>query len=274
MLVPSLAFVITDYVDPNPAKISLSDITTGIQSGDPAWELFIDGVSSDTGTGHEYEVFFSAGLEYTVKMTVTDTEGSYTTSRIFLIPDGEHFYIYQSINDMILISLGSSVNWNLVSILKAKYQSLFYDALKSQFKGTGWEVSENPTYDERYWPQLANLLISYLIIRDLITNSLNASMAAGGGGGETTVLAGGEVTRIITGPTEVQFAPPSVTLSQAFKEGFYDLIQQQLCALSSRLGVYVAGCEVPTILPRRYSTDYTGYPAWEIVSADEVVSQA
>jgi len=157
-----------------------------------------------------------------------------------------------------------SISSSLVNQLTIKWQELLYE-------GVG--VSLENRHSEYRWPYLANTLISYLIIRDSVYNSLNASALAASAVSASS-SDGGAIKKIETGPVNVERHDGSAVASKAFaimfsKQGLWEDIQAQLCSLAMKLGIHISGCKNQPIIPLKvirgsdyaYENQYPQTPA-------------
>jgi len=128
-----------------------------------------------------------------------------------------------------------------------------FDALKRKWQAIVGPVAGVPiedTYNELVYPHQANLLISYLIVRDLMMiAATSTALDASGGAGVST--------KIVTGPTEVDFADPTTTLRTILGDGMpFEIFMSQLCGLASLYHIHFHGCDdSPTVISVMYSSD-------------------
>jgi hypothetical protein len=164
------------------------------------------------------------------------------TTELRLVTLNGEVTIHQTIREVLesLLPEGWSYTDSWFNLNKAKWQGML---------ATGLRIPKNNTYNELFWPNLANTLIGYLLVRDLITQSLNQMLLSVGSGGSTK--------SIKTGPTEVQYHDMGRVLQNLFsKGGLFELYQTQLCSIARVLKIHINGCDPNTPMPPRvlYST--------------------
>jgi len=133
-----------------------------------------------------------------------------------------------------------------VSLLTSKWQSLLYEAL---------EIPEEDKFTEASYPFEANMLITYLIIKDIIVVKI-ADTTAG-----SSSSSGGAIKKIVTGPTEVERFSPTQSYYELSKNGGILVeFQALICALSNKLGVFITGCppmDEATVVSVLRNSDYS-----------------
>ncbi len=146
------------------------------------------------------------------------------------------------------------LNPTTFAILLQKWQHLLYEGIGG--------IAEADIEDEDAWPYLANMLISYLIIRDLVYNSLNN--AAFNAASSSSSTSGGGIKKIETGPVNIERYDSGSSTAKAFatmfsKEGLWEDIMAQICGLAARFGVHVSGCKQDVIIPLKVirASDYS-----------------
>jgi hypothetical protein len=134
-------------------------------------------------------------------------------------------WIREKVNDLTPEGFSFMDQWFLRT--KQKWQ-------KRLAAGLGIPLSD--IFDERLWPPLANQLIAYLIVRDLIYVAINQLLLSTG--------SGGEVRSVKTGPTEVEHQGSDGSLkSFVSSDGIPHLYRAEVCGLASSLGIHLKDCK-------------------------------
>ncbi len=151
-------------------------------------------------------------------------------------------------------------------IFKEKWQHLLY---------SGLDIAEDSITNENAWPYLGNLLISYLIVRDLVYKSLNVTALSAGEGSGAEGLTGG-IKKIETGPVNVERHDGGVTIAKLYdslfnKTGLWEEIQLQICGIASKVGVHITGCKGVVIVPLKVirGSDYSYEDQYPITPATD-----
>lgn len=203
------------------------DISTG-KVVSWAWSSFKDGVADGTGTASTYSKSIAEGHVYTITLLVTDNLGATSSVTIEFIAAAGVIHLYQSIFGMVsVLTRGSTLDPTNLASLRTKWQTLLYEA-------SG--VTLINKYYEPAWPYIGNMLIAYLLVRDLAVNSANQLLIKQGGSGTTK--------KVVTGPTEAEWHDPSKIFNLLFQEkGVYELFLAQICALANSFEVHISGCK-------------------------------
>lgn len=115
-----------------------------------------------------------------------------------------------------------------VGVFKNKWQMLLWDSLNIP------EVDKN---DEQAYSYEANLLIAYLICRDLLSSIVLDQISL------SVLSSQGGIKKIVTGPTEVERYSVADGVKDLFKpNGIWETFLNQICSLANLLGVYISGC--------------------------------
>jgi hypothetical protein len=132
-----------------------------------------------------------------------------------------------------------------VEIFTLKWQALLFQGLNipSVFKN-----------DYTKYPFEANMLISYLVSRDLLSGVVLGSVL------ESVDSGKGNIKKITTGPTEVERFSVGDGVKDILKSGgIWETINGQICSLANLLGVYVNGCKGQSVssMKIRRASDYS-----------------
>jgi hypothetical protein len=221
-------------------SLELTDISN--LSGIRLWEVSSGGVSVATSDLKTFLITLDDGALYSISLKVTVGTTIYTSS-VEILAEAEELFLYQTITQIVLSLLPSGTPISEVQLQQGKYK---WQAILAK----GLKIPEQYTHNELKWPYLANLLIGYLLVRDLIIQSINQLLLATG--------SGGEVKKIVTGPAEVEYHGSDSSLTKLLgKDGALDLFQNQICAIAARLGIHISGCEYVTVIPLQvmYNSD-------------------
>lgn len=151
---------------------------------------------------------------------------------------------------------------NTFNILQQKWQMLLYSAL---------DVEEEDAETEAEWSYEGNLLISYLIIRDLVYQATTTMALAASGSssitiGESNSESGlpGAIKKIETGPVNVERHDGAASASKLYaavlgKGGMWEDILLQICSLANRLNLSISGCNLHITVPIKVirASDYS-----------------
>lgn len=147
-------------------------------------------------------------------------------------------------------------------ILLEKWQYLLYEGL---------DISLSDVADEDAYSFEGNLLIAYLILRDLVYNSTTQAVLASGGFssitlGQSSGISGmqGAIKKIETGPVNVERHDGAASASKLYaavlgKGGMWDEILLQICSLANRLSLLISGCSPHVTVPIKVirASDYS-----------------
>lgn len=118
-----------------------------------------------------------------------------------------------------------------------KWQHLLYKAM---------DIPELSVEDEDAWPYLGNMLIAYLIVRDMVYSAATATvLASSTTDGQSPA---GSIKKIETGPVNVERFDGAVSASKLYadimgKDGLWEDIQLQICGLAARFSLHISGCK-------------------------------
>lgn len=104
-------------------------------------------------------------------------------------------------------------------------------------------VSNEDVFVEARWPPLANVLIAKLLVYDELVRQANSFVQAG----NTTRVVKGSVKKVETGPTNVEWNPPSESFSLLFKNkdaSFIDFLLNDICLYARSLGILLPMCKL------------------------------
>jgi PKD repeat protein len=217
-------------VSPNFLTLNFQDSSTGTPTS-WSWDFGDSTTSILQNPSHTY----STSGTYIVKLIATNTDGSSSLQRSFIISTSPVLPI--TISQLISIKLpgGISINEEAKQAYIATWQ-LYIQPLVSP------EVSFNNVFNETAYPPLANALIAYLaaysISIDLASQGA-ISGAAGGANGNSAV-----VKKIVTGPSEAEFQDISNIQKAVFARdnGVISALSQELCSLAYRLMISLPMC--------------------------------
>jgi len=149
-------------------------------------------------------------------------------------------------------------------IFTEKWQNLLYEGLN---------ITPTSITTEADWPYLGNLLISYLVVRDLVYKSLNVTALSASQGSGATGLAGG-IKKIETGPVNAERHDGGVSMAKLYeslfnKEGLWEELQLQICGIASKLNIHVTGCKEIVNIPIKVirGSDYSYEDQYPITPA-------
>lgn len=121
------------------------------------------------------------------------------------------------------------------------------------FLRDGAEIAPEDTYDINAWKALEDgdkwlILLSYCITYDIYLKILSGTFfMVGGGETSETGEGGGQIKKIVTGPTEVEYHDSSKALSEIIKAlrgegGLFDEFLRLACAFANQLGISLPFC--------------------------------
>lgn len=158
--------------------------------------------------------------------------------------------------------LPETIGDSMLGQLKMKWQEILYE---------GIGVSLENRYSEYRWPYLANTLISYLIVRDTVYNSLSAAALSAS---SASAAGKGSIKKIETGPVNIERHDAGTLASKAFatmfsRPGLWEDIQSQLCGLAGKFGIHVSGCKNDIVVPLKIirASDYSYQNQYPITPA-------
>ena len=161
--------------------------------------------------------------------------------------------------------LNSELPANITLTEDYRNQRIFYWRMILQ---SAFDIADSNIDIEGKWPTLVNILIAKLVVYDaMMLASRGSFMAFMGGDYSSSDDLGGPVSKIVTGPTSVDFHSTSKALGEMFKsdssgQSALDVMLVDLCGLSRRLKVRVQMCggkHMP-ISPQYYQNPDWVYP--------------
>ena len=220
---------ITNYPVDSPTDLTKWEVSSPTHGTTP--------VESDD---NPFTTPFSPNGHYRVKMILKAT--SETVSQVELVTSDTDIFLFQPI-DQVVSSLLPGYNLDQAT----------FDQLKRRWQGVIGPAAGVPPgsiYDETAYPQAANNLIAYLIVRDILvmnTTTLLVNSATGGGA----------TKKIVTGPTEVTFSETEKVMQTLLGEGLpFEVFMSQLCGLAHLYHLHFSGCTgSPTKISVMYSSD-------------------
>jgi hypothetical protein len=227
--------------------LTLTDITDYPVGSPPdltSWKVSspTHGTAPTESDDNPFELPLGADTHFQVKMLLKATGD--IVSSVELVTSSLFIFLYQPIDQVVHSLLpGYELDQATFDLLKRKWQGVI---------GPAAEVPPEYIYDETKYPQLANNLIAYLIVRDiLIMNSTNMLLESSSGGGATK--------KIVTGPTEVDFSDPGSVIKDLLGEGMpFEIFMSQLCGLAKVYHLHFHGCSgSPTTFVVFHTSDYS-----------------
>lgn len=114
------------------------------------------------------------------------------------------------------------------------------------------DIDEADKFNDNAWTALPKadewaILMSYCITYDIYLLILTGNFISTAGSNEESSEGGGQVKKIITGPTEVEFHNNTESLASILKlitgpAGLFDQFMSLACAFATRLGVKLPFC--------------------------------
>jgi hypothetical protein len=185
------------------------------------------------------------------------------TIRVILVVAIENNSINFTIHTQVLTLLpsGFSLGYEAFNLYRTKWQQILGPNL--------FENKADYTYEFSY-PIKYNMLIAYLVIRDMLIKAGNDFLLSTFEGSlstsENTGIQG-SVKAIRTGPVETEWFESSSTLKEIFKAGGkYDTINSACCSLADDLGIKLSFCRsgndntVPTVLKPNKTYAHSYFP--------------
>jgi hypothetical protein len=161
------------------------------------------------------------------------------TIRVILVIAIENSSVNFTIHSQVvnLLPSGFAMGYEAFNLYRTKWQQVLGPNL--------FENKADYTYEFSY-PIKYNMLIAYLVIRDMLIKAGNDFlMATFEGALSTSENTGiqGSVKSLKTGPVETEWFESSSTLKEIFKAGGkYDTINAACCSLASDLGIKFGFC--------------------------------
>lgn len=223
--------------------------------------------SSDESPHHTYN---STGF-YKVTLTATSGSETGTLTKVVVISEAQTVLpgsIYTLVDNYLPKNLVSSFPFNQKELFITKWQ-LYLQPLVNH------EVPLEEYNNELYYEALENQLIMELAMYDFMVGALtNLLQSKTSTETETTITqpgqeqqqANGNIKKITTGPTEVEFfdktEQSASTMSAAVKAvqpgGILDVMRKNICMLAERLEIYLPICQkgYQRIFPEITNTDW------------------
>lgn len=142
---------------------------------------------------------------------------------------------------------GFSVTNNYIEERLKYWQLLLQDAA---------DISSDDVYDLDKWAALKDgdkwlILLSYCVVYDVYVRILSGNFLSMGSSEESENSGGGNVKKIVTGPTEVEYYDSSTSLAALLKvitgpNGLFDQFLALACAFAQQLGVFLPFCSLPS----------------------------
>lgn len=240
---------------------------------------FYKGSSSPTTIGCNIDV---ANGKITIPFLVTHTDLNGTFEYILeenvggggtilaLVKGNITVLDYTPFSETIQAHLNSELPANITLTEDYRNQRIFYwrRILQAAFK-----IPDANINIEEKWPTLANALLAKLVVYDAIMLASRGSFTAFMGGDYTSSEnLGGPVSKVETGPTNVEFHSTSKALSEVFQPGSsgvsaFDIMLVDLCGLASFLKVKIPMCKgnyIPMV-PKYYQN-----PDWAYRTLDDM----
>lgn len=177
---------------------------------------------------------------------------------------------YTPFSETIQAYLNSELPANITLTENYRNQRIFYWRRLLQ---AAFEISDGNINIEEKWPTLVNALLAKLVVYDAMMLASRGSFFAFLGGDYTSSTdLGGPVSKVVTGPSTVEFHSTSKALNEMFQPGssgvsMLDVMLVDLCGLSHHLGVKVPMCtgkHIP-ITPKYYQN-----PDWDYPTLDDM----
>jgi PKD repeat protein len=200
------------------------------------WDFGDTNTSTSQSPNHTY----AASGNYSVSLIATNGDGA-STAYIYEIKVNEAQTT--SIDDIILFESPPSItlDQNTKNYLLNKWRLYLQAAFK---------IGDEYLNDEAQYQFLHNVLLAKLVIYDIILIEAKKYLAStmNGGGTSSGGVAGGNIKKIETGPTNAEWYSGSETLAKLFavnKNGVspFDEITQDVCHLSGRLKIKLPMCK-------------------------------
>jgi len=291
---------VVDYtIDWDGSKITVTNITQSPPS--PYMRYLVNGAISEQGTvstlSHDYseeEAETVLSRKYGFEIQITETiDGASVMSKVAFeyvllatdVPGVYTFAFKQTILELAKgVVGGEDIDAEAFAVFKNKWLTLL---------GPSLNIPVYNTYNEFKWPYEALLLIAYLVIRDMVYASLNATTLGQSKYGLSSIGSGmsqsssgviqGAVKKIETGPTSVERFDAAASYSESAKatsamyqslfqkDGLWEDIIMQICNLANRLGLIISGCnpniKVPVKVVR--ASDYSYQDQYPITPATQ-----
>jgi len=120
-----------------------------------------------------------------------------------------------------------------IIVFENKWRLLLYQGLN---------VPTEDRLNPQSYPYEANLLIAYLICRDILSSIILDATSMAALSGE------GSIKKITTGPTEIERFSLGDGIKDIMKAGgIWESFMSQICSLANLLGVYISGCRGETV---------------------------
>lgn len=219
--------------------------------------------SSDPNPSHKYE---ASGF-FKVTLTVLNPESlpveGGKVEYLIAITDKAKTHLSGSIYQLIDIYIPKDIFGDISTNIKRQFINKWQLYLQPL---VNHEVPLEEYSNELYYEALENQLIMELAAYDYMAVTIanmikaqsqsiyNSSSSSNPDGDETGQTTGGEVKKIQTGPTEVEYFDPkadqsdisSVVTKALSPGGLLDTMKENLCMLASRLEIYLPICNMPS----------------------------
>jgi len=228
-------------------EITLTDITNYPVGSNPdltSWKISspTDGTSPIESDENPFTNPLAPEKHYFIEMLLKAT--TEVVSSVEVVTTSSQIYLFQPIDQTVELLLpGYTVPQETFDRLKRRWQTVI---------GPVAGVPPEYTYDETKYPVQANMLISYLIVRDILVTSANKMLLDSTSGG-------GATTKIVTGPTEVDFSDPEKVIEALLGDGMpFEVFMSQLCGLARLYEIHFHGCSgSPYKFTVFYTSDYS-----------------
>lgn len=259
-------------------EVNLRDLSSAPSGSIYKWD-FGDGspFSSERNPSHTYE---KTGI-YSVTLSIMDVSQSTlgTLTRDVLVSEYVQTVLPDSIYKLIDTYLPSEVFGEISMALKqqliSKWQIYLGDIVNHN-------IPPHEKDNELYYEALENQLIMELVAYDYtvmnVTRLVGGSYKATSGkhvqvDGDGNEVDGGDVKKIITGPTEVEYFDSGNTKADLIRYaydalkpgGLIDTLKKGICMLADRLDIYLPFCNlrdkntiVPRVVDRRHPKPLSG----------------
>ncbi len=180
---------------------------------------------------------------------------------------------YRPFSEVIDAYLSTELPANIILTENYRIQKITY---WRRFLQSAFGIAENSLEIDSAWPVMVNALIAKLVAYDALMLAAKGSLIHFFGGDFTqTSGQGGPVSKIETGPSNVEFFSVGQVLEQVLKAGpqgsALDTLTSDICGLASFLRVKVPMCKAAKIpmIPRFYTNEDFKLPSQQTT----VVSQ-
>lgn len=217
--------------------------------------IFLQDTSTESPNAWQWDFGDSVGTSIIQNPTYSyAAAGSYTISLIATNGDGSSTpYTYEiTVNSSNTVSIDDIIEFEIPPSITLDQNTKNYLLLKWRlYLQAAFEIEDAYLMDEASYSQLQNILIAKLIIYDLLVLEAKRYLAStmNGGGSSSTGASGGNIKKIETGPSNVEWYSGSDTLSKIFgpdKNGVspFDSLSGDVCGLGNKLGVKLPMCKL------------------------------